>query len=130
MIDGLARDFEKEHPGIKVTPIYAGNYDDARIKALAALKAGQPAQISVLYSIDIYELLEQDIIVSWDSVATTADDKAWLKAFYPALMLNGIYKGKVYGIPFSARRSCCTGIRRRSRKLVSTLTSRPPPGAK
>jgi len=100
VIDGLARDFEQEHPGIKVHPIYAGNYDDARIKALAALKAGQPAQISVLYSIDIYELLEQDIIVPWDAVATTADDKAWLKAFYPALMLNGIYKGKVYGIPF------------------------------
>jgi len=100
VIDGLARDFEKEHPGIKVNPIYAGNYDDARIKALAALKAGQPAQISVLYSIDLYELLEQDVIVPWDDVATSAEDKAWLKAFYPALMANGIYKGKVYGIPF------------------------------
>ena len=100
VIDGLARDFEKEHPGIKVNPIYAGNYDDARIKALAALKAGQPAQISVLYSIDLYELLEQDVIVPWDDVATTAEEKAWLKAFYPSLMMNGIYKGKVYGIPF------------------------------
>jgi sn-glycerol 3-phosphate transport system substrate-binding protein len=100
VIDGYARDFEKENPGIKVNPIYAGNYDDARIKALAALKAGQPAQISVLYSIDLYELLEQDVLVPWDDVATTADEKAWLKAFYPSLMMNGIYKGKVYGIPF------------------------------
>jgi sn-glycerol 3-phosphate transport system substrate-binding protein len=100
VIDGLAADFEKENPGIKVHPIYAGNYDDARIKALAALKAGQPAQLSVLFSIDIYELLEQDVIVPWDDVAATADDKAWLKAFYPALMMNGTYKGKVYGIPF------------------------------
>lgn len=100
VIDGLARDFEKEHPGIKMNPIYAGNYDDARIKALAALKAGQPAQISVLYSIDLYELIEQDVLVPWDDVATTAEDRAWLKAFYPALMANGIYKGKVYGIPF------------------------------
>ena len=100
VIDGLARQFEAEHPGIKVHPIYAGNYDDARIKALAALKAGQPAQISVLYSIDIYELLEQGVIVPWDDVATTADDKAWLKSFYPSLMMNGIYKGEVYGIPF------------------------------
>src|SRR5512134_4171621 len=73
VIDGYARDFEKEHPGIKVNPIYAGNYDDARIKALAALKAGQPAQISVLYSIDLYELIEQDVIVPWDDVAETAD---------------------------------------------------------
>ena len=100
VIDGYARQFEKENPGIKVNPIYAGNYDDARIKALAALKAGQSAPLSVLFSIDIYELLEQDAILAWDDIATTADDKAWLKAFYPALMMNGTYKGKVYGIPF------------------------------
>ncbi|MGE5093840.1 MAG: ABC transporter substrate-binding protein [Betaproteobacteria bacterium] len=100
VIDGLAAEFEKQNPGIKVHPIYAGNYDDARIKALAASKAGQPAQLSVLFSIDIYELLEQDVIMPWDDVATTADDKAWLKAFYPALMMNGTYKGKAYGIPF------------------------------
>jgi sn-glycerol 3-phosphate transport system substrate-binding protein len=100
VIDGYAAQFEKANPGIKVKPIYAGNYDDARIKALAALKAGQPAQISVLFSIDVYELLEQDVIMAWDDVATSADDKAWLKSFYPALMMNGTYKGKVYGIPF------------------------------
>ncbi|MGZ8260050.1 MAG: ABC transporter substrate-binding protein [Caldimonas sp.] len=100
VIDGLAGDFEKQNPGVKVKPIYAGNYDDARIKALAALKAGQPAQLSVLFSIDIYELLEQDVIMAWDDVATSAEDKAWVKSFYPALMLNGTYKNKVYGIPF------------------------------
>jgi len=100
VIDGYAAEFEKANPGVKVKPIYAGNYDDARIKALAALKAGQPAQISVLFSIDVYELLEQDVIVPWDDVATSAEDKAWLKGFYPALMMNGTYKGKVYGIPF------------------------------
>jgi sn-glycerol 3-phosphate transport system substrate-binding protein len=100
VIDGYARDFEKANPGIKVNPIYAGNYDDTRIKALAALKAGQPAQLSVLFSIDLYELLEQDTILAWDDIATTADDKKWLSSFYPALMLNGQYKGKTYGIPF------------------------------
>ncbi|TAK87450.1 MAG: ABC transporter substrate-binding protein [Betaproteobacteria bacterium] len=100
VIDGYARQFEKENPGIKVNPIYAGNYDDARIKALAALKAGQSAPLSVLYSIDLYELIEQDVILPWDDVATSAEDKAWLKVFYPALMMNGIYKGKVYGIPY------------------------------
>jgi sn-glycerol 3-phosphate transport system substrate-binding protein len=100
VIDGYARQFEKENPGIKVNPVYAGNYDDARIRALAALKAGQSAPLSVLFSIDLYELLEQDAIVAWDDVATSAEDRAWLKSFYPALLLNGTYKGKVYGIPF------------------------------
>ena len=38
--------------------------------------------------------------MAWDDVATTAEDKAWIKSFYPALMMNGTYKGKAYGIPF------------------------------
>jgi sn-glycerol 3-phosphate transport system substrate-binding protein len=100
VIDNLVAGFEKEHPDVKISAVYAGNYDDARIKALAAQKAGQPAQMSVLFSIDIYELLEQDLIVPFDDLATTPADKAWLKSFYPALMANGTYKGKVYGIPF------------------------------
>src|SRR5438045_5464159 len=66
VIDGYVAGFEKENPNIKVNAVYAGNYDDARIKALAAQKAGQPAQMSVLFSIDIYELLEQDLIVPFD----------------------------------------------------------------
>ena len=49
-----------ERHDIKVNAIYAGNYNDARIKALAALKSGQPAQLSVMFSIDVYELIEQD----------------------------------------------------------------------
>ena len=97
VIDGFVAAFEKEHPDVKVHAIYAGNYDDARIKALAALKAGQPAQMSVLFSIDLYELLEQDLIVAFDDIGA---DKKWLQSFYPALMANGTYKGKTYGIPF------------------------------
>ena len=100
LVDDLVAGFEKENPDIKVNAIYAGNYDDARIKALAALKSGKPAQLSVLFSIDIYELIEQNAIVAFDDIVKTAEEKAWLKSFYPGLMSNGTFKGKVYGIPF------------------------------
>src|SRR5437660_10411553 len=97
VVDNLVAGFEQEHTDVRVHASYAGNYDDARIKALAALKAGQPAQMSVLFSIDLYELLEQDAIVAFDDIGA---DKTWLQSFYPALMANGTCKGKVYGIPF------------------------------
>ena len=100
IVDNLVADFEKENPDIKVNAIYAGNYNDARIKALAALKAGQPAQLSVMFSIDIYELIEQDAIVAFDDIVETEEEKAWLTKFYPALMENGITGGKTWGIPF------------------------------
>ena len=54
IVDGMVNEFEKKNPDVKVNAIYAGNYNDARIKALAALKSGKPAQLSVMFSIDIY----------------------------------------------------------------------------
>jgi sn-glycerol 3-phosphate transport system substrate-binding protein len=100
IVDGIVADFMKENPDIKVKAIYAGNYNDARIKALAALKSGQPAQLSVMFSIDIYELIEQDAIVAFDDVVETAEERAWLDSFYPTLMENGRTAGKTWGIPF------------------------------
>jgi sn-glycerol 3-phosphate transport system substrate-binding protein len=100
IVDGIVDDFMQENPDIKVNAIYAGNYNDARIKALAALKSGKPAQLSVMFSIDIYELIEQDAIIAFDDVVETAEEKAWLNSFYPTLMENGRTAGKTWGIPF------------------------------
>lgn len=100
VVDGIVADFMKENPDIKVNAIYAGNYNDARIKALAALKSGKPAQLSVMFSIDIYELIEQDAIVAFDDIVSTAEDRKWLDSFYPTLMENGRTAGKTWGIPF------------------------------
>ena len=100
IVDGMVADFMKQNPDIEVKAIYAGNYNDARIKALAALKSGQPAQLSVMFSIDLYELIEQDAIVAFDDVVQTDEEKAWLKSFYPTLMQNGTTGGKTWGIPF------------------------------
>ncbi len=100
VVDGMINDFMAENPDIKVNAIYAGNYNDARIKALAALKSGKPAQLSVMFSIDIYELINQDAIVPFDEVVQTAEEKTWLNSFYPTLMENGKTAGKTWGIPF------------------------------
>jgi sn-glycerol 3-phosphate transport system substrate-binding protein len=99
-IDDTIAEFEKANPDIKVKAVYAGNYDDTRVKALAAVKANQPVQLSVLFSIDVFELIDQDVIVPFDDFATSAEDKQWLASFYPALMANSIVKGKTWGIPF------------------------------
>ncbi|MGC9458113.1 MAG: hypothetical protein ACP5DC_11410, partial [Halothiobacillaceae bacterium] len=40
VVDGIVAEFEESNPDIKVNAIYAGNYDDTRIKALSALNSG------------------------------------------------------------------------------------------
>ncbi|GHH04049.1 ABC transporter substrate-binding protein [Pseudodonghicola xiamenensis] len=100
VVDGMVAEFEEANPDISVNAIYAGNYDDTRIKALAALNAGEPAQLAVLFSIDAYDLIEQDVIVPFDDYIQGDAGQAWLDSFYPGLMANGQIEGKTWGIPF------------------------------
>lgn len=99
-IDGFAADFMKANPGIKVTPIYAGTYQETLVKALTAHKSGTPPVTSVLLSTDMFTLIDEDAIVPIDNFVKTADDKAWLSSFYPAFMMNSRTGGKTWGVPF------------------------------
>ncbi len=99
-IDGFAADFMKANPGIKVTPIYAGTYQETLVKALTAHKSGTPPVTSVLLSTDMFTLIDEDAIVPIDNFVKTADDKAWLAGFYPAFMMNSRTGGKTWGVPF------------------------------
>jgi sn-glycerol 3-phosphate transport system substrate-binding protein len=100
IIDEYAADFAKENPGVKVTPIYAGSYQDTIVKALTAHKAGNAPVTSVLLSTDMFTLIDEDAIVPIDDFAKSADDKAWLGSFYKAFMLNSQTGGKTWGVPF------------------------------
>jgi len=100
VVDGLVEDFEAEHPDIAVEAVYAGNYDDTRVRALSALASGDPPELSVMFSIDLFELVDQDVVVPFDTAIDDAAGRAWLESFYPALMENGQLDGETYGVPF------------------------------
>jgi sn-glycerol 3-phosphate transport system substrate-binding protein len=100
IIDGLAADFEKENPGIKLRPIYSGSYQESITKALTAMKSGDPPVTSILLSTDMFTLIDEDAILPFDDLIKTPEDQAWLKSFYPAFMENSQTGGKTWGIPF------------------------------
>ena len=100
IIDGMAADFEKENPGIKVKPIYTGTYQDSITKALTAVKSGEPPVMSILLSTDMFTLIDEDAVVPFNDLIRTPDDQAWVKSFYPGFMENSQTGGKIWGIPF------------------------------
>src|SRR6476620_1457900 len=100
IVDGYAADFEKDNPGIKLHPIYSGDYQASIAKALTAVKGGDPPVTSILLSTDMFTLIDEDAIVPFDDLIKTAEDRAWLKSFYPAFMENSHTGGKTWGIPF------------------------------
>ena len=94
VVDSMVDAFEAENSGVDVNAIYAGNYNDTRVKALAALNAGESVQTSVMFSIDLLALKSNDVIRPFDDFVKTEDDQKWLDRFYPALMENGLRDGK------------------------------------
>jgi sn-glycerol 3-phosphate transport system substrate-binding protein len=100
IIDGYAADFQRENPSIRVTPIYAGTYQDTLTKAQTALKANAGPQLAVLLSTDVFSLIDDDLIVPFDTLAENEADRAWLRSFYPAFLKNGEINGHTWGVPF------------------------------
>ena len=97
IIDGYAADFQHEAPSIKVTPIYAGTYQDTLTKAQTALKANAGPQLAVLLSTDVFSLIDDDLIVPFDAIGA---ERTWLGSFYPAFLKNGEIGGHTWGVPF------------------------------
>ena len=97
----LVDDFEREHPGIRVRPVYAGTYQETLAKALTAQRSGTPPDLAVLFAADMYTLIDADAIVPFDEASAAAGvDPAWLAGFFPALMANSRAAGLTWGIPF------------------------------
>ncbi|QBK05822.1 ABC transporter substrate-binding protein [Hylemonella gracilis] len=100
VVDGLAEEFNKAHPGIQIKPVYAGTYQETIVKALTGHKSGQPPVAAVLLSTDLFTLIDEDAIQPLDGYVKTAADKAWLSSFYPGFLLNSRTGGKTWGAPF------------------------------
>ena len=47
IIDEYAASFEKDHPGIKIKPVYAGDYVQTLGKALTAVKGGDSPELAI-----------------------------------------------------------------------------------
>lgn len=100
IVDGLIAKFETSHPDIKVKAIYSGTYSETTSKSLAAFKAGQPPEVAVMLSADLFTLIDEGAIAPIDGFLKTAEDKAWLAGFSPVFMINSQSEGKTWGIPF------------------------------
>ncbi len=99
-IDQYAADFNKENPDLNVTPVYSGTYQETIVKVLTAHKAGKPPTAAILLSTDTFTLADEEAIVPIDNFVKTDADRAWMKSFFPAFMLNGQFANKTWGVPF------------------------------
>jgi sn-glycerol 3-phosphate transport system substrate-binding protein len=98
----LIEQFDQSHPDIHVTAVYTGSYDDTNLKTRAAIQAGHPPGAVIMSANFVREYVINDEATSLDDLI--ADDKQtpaqFMDLFWPALKLNAMDGGHVYGVPF------------------------------
>ena len=99
-IEQLTAEYAAANPDVNITAIYAGSYSDAGQKALTAARGGNPPQLSVLLSTQMFTLIDEDVVVPFDDFLTDEEKAEWIGGFYPSFMENSQTGGKTYGIPF------------------------------
>lgn len=100
VVDALVADFESSHQDIDVEAIYSGTYRDTMTKAQTAFRSGNPPDLAVLLSTELYSLTDAKMVLSYDELLE-GQDKEWLNRFFPALMKNSQDgEGTVWGVPF------------------------------
>ena len=100
VIDGSVGDFNKTHPDIQVTATYTGNYDVTLQKIQASKLAGTLPDVAVTEISSVPVLAALGAAQPIDELIASSGDKKLLDRFWPSMLLNCTYGGKVYGVPF------------------------------
>ena len=88
----LTKLYNESQKEVEVTAVYTGGYDDTKLKAQAAAKAGKPPSVVLMsanFNVDLKlsgDILPLDPLLKADE--TTRDD--YLKDFWPALHANAV----------------------------------------
>lgn len=100
IIQRLTDAYMAENPDVTINAIYTGSYADTTTRAITAARGGNPPQLAILLSVDMFALIDEDIILPWDEFIPEAEREAFLGGFYPSFMRNSQTGGQTWGIPF------------------------------
>ncbi len=102
ILQRYADKFQEQYPHITVKPIFSGGYGDVKTTIQTTVEGGgQPPALAVMLAVDLYDLVNADLIIPLDDYLNAMPDKdAYLKDFIPAFMENSYYDGKIWSIPF------------------------------
>ncbi|TWS98272.1 ABC transporter substrate-binding protein [Reyranella sp. CPCC 100927] len=98
----LVKQFNDSQKDIEVTAVYTGSYDETKLKAQAAAKAGKPPSVVLMsanFTVDLK--LAGDILSLEPFLAAEGTTREkFLGDFWPALHANATVDSELYGVPF------------------------------
>ena len=100
IIERMTSAYMEENPGVNINAIYTGSYADTTTRAITAARGGNAPQLAILLSVDMFALIDEDIILPWDDFVTQEEQETWIGGFYDSFMRNSQTGGQTWGIPF------------------------------
>ncbi len=102
ILQGYADKFHEKYPNITVEPVFSGGYGDVKTTIQTTVEGGgTPPALAVMLAVDLYDLVNADLIAPLDEYLNAMPDKdAYLNDFIPAFLENSYYDGKIWSIPF------------------------------
>jgi sn-glycerol 3-phosphate transport system substrate-binding protein len=99
-IEAMTEDYMAQNPDVNISAIYTGSYADTTTRAITAARGGNAPQLAILLSVDMFAMIDEDIVLPWDDYLTEEELETWIGGFYPAFMRNSQTEGQTWGIPF------------------------------
>jgi sn-glycerol 3-phosphate transport system substrate-binding protein len=98
----LVKVYNDSQKEVEVTAIYAGSYDDTKLKAQAAAKAGKPPAVVLMSANFMVDLKLSGDIMSLEPMlkADGMTHEQFLADFWPALHANATVDRELYGVPY------------------------------
>ena len=98
-INGYVAEFNAINDDIHVEPIFTGNYVENMARAQAGILSGQPPDVAILLSTDLYTLVDLEGVIPLDDYIAS-EDGLDIDDFFDAFMSNSTSGGQVWGIPW------------------------------
>ena len=102
ILDGYAREFMEENPGVQVETVYAGGYGDVRTAIQTAIDGGGDAPaLGVMLATDLFDLANAQYIEPLTPYVDGMENgEDYLDDFLPAFLSNSYYMDELWSLPF------------------------------
>ena len=99
IMNSLCEQYNAENEGVIVEPIFAGDYVQTMQRTLTSSKAGNPPDLALLTSADVWTAVDEGIILPLQPFID-AEGEGFLDRFFPGMLEDSKVAGEFYAIPF------------------------------
>ncbi len=95
----ICAEYTAQNPNITIEPIFAGDYVQTMQRTLTSSKAGNPPDLALLTSADVWTAVDEDIITPLQKFVDQ-EPEGFMDRFFAGMLDDSMVSGQLYAVPF------------------------------